>query len=88
MKGRENDQGFDDIFIFISTDAKDEVEKYCENNLPGSVLILEISKIIRVINKTILFQILYSIFLKIVARWSKSEISENPHVWKKSLISL
>ena len=45
MKGRENDQGFDDIFIFISTDAKDEVEKYCENNLPGSVLILEISKI-------------------------------------------
>ena len=45
MKGRENDQGFDDIFIFISTDAKDEVEKYCENNLPGSVLILEISEI-------------------------------------------
>ena len=45
MKGRENDQGFDDIFIFISTDAKDEVEQYCENNLPGSVLILEISEI-------------------------------------------
>ena len=45
VKGEENEKGFDDIFIFISTDAKDEVEKYCENNLPGSVLILEISKI-------------------------------------------
>ena len=45
VKGEENDKGFDDIFIFISTDAKDEVEKYCKNNLPGSVLILEISKI-------------------------------------------
>ena len=45
VKGEENEKGFDDIFIFISTDAKDEVEKYCENNLPGSVLILEISEI-------------------------------------------
>jgi len=34
VKGEENEKGFDDIFIFISTDAKDEVEKYCENNLP------------------------------------------------------